>query len=378
MNHCIRKQYSTFVGIDAHKNDHKVYLINEGKEQSSEWVVKNHPKEVKKCMKRIKKQAVGEVIVCYEAGPCGFVLQRQIEAEGIRCMVVAPSLIPVKPGERIKTDRRDAKKLAEALQSGTLTEVHPPTEEEEAVRELTRCREAAKRAQNRARQQLIKFLLRHGRHYVEGQNWTLKHRRWLKELRFEKGIEQWVFEEYVDEVERSTERVKRLEQEMEKQAQQEPYKKAVGWLRCFRGIDTVTALTIVAELYGFQRFNSPEDLMGFLGLVPSEDSTGEKRRRGPITKTGNTHVRRLLLEAAWHQQHKPVKSQSLKKRRADQPAWVIRIADQALHRLHKKYWWLMNNGKPKNVAMTAVAREMVGFIWAVLFPRPEHSLKSGG
>ncbi len=163
-----------------------------------------------------------------------------------------------------------------------------------------------------------------------------------------------------------------------KQAQQKPYKNAISWPRCFRGIDTVSALTVVAELYGFQRFNSPEDLLRFLGLVPSEDSTGEKRRRGPITKTGNSHVRRLLVEAAWHQEHKPVKDQTLKKRQADQPSWVIRIADQAMHRLYNKYRWLMHNGKSKNVAMTAVAREMVGFIGAVLFPRPEHSLKCFG
>jgi transposase len=378
MNHWIRSQYSTFVGIDAHKNDHHVYLINEGEERGYEWVVKNNPKEVKKCMRRIKKQAQGEIIVCYEAGPCGFVLHRQIVAEGIRCMVVAPSLIPVKPGERIKTDRRDARKLAEALQAGMLTEVRPPTEEEEAVRELTRCREAAKQAQTRARRQLIKFLLRHNRIYVEGKHWTLKHRRWLKELTWETRVEQGVFENYVDEVERRTERVKRLEQEMETQAQQEPYKKAVGWLRCFRGIDTVTALTVVTELYGLQRFTTPEDLMGFLGLAPSENSTGEKRRRGPITKTGNVHVRRLLIEAAWHQQHKPGMSQALKTRRENQPAWVIRIADEAMHRLYKRYWWLMNKGKAKNVAITAVARELVGFLWAVLFPRPEQTLNSVG
>ena len=367
MNHSITKMYQTYVGFDNHKNDHKVYMINEGEDKRYEWVVKNHPKEVKKVARRIKKQAVGEVIVCYEAGPCGFVLQRQIEAEGIRCLMVAPSLIPVKPGERIKTDRRDAKKLAELLRAGILTEVHPPTEQEEAVRELCRCRGVAKKAETKARHQLTKFLLRHGRIYVEGSHWTLKHMRWLKQLRFESGAEQIVFEEYLNEVERQTERVKRLDQYLEAQAEQERYQKVVGWLRCFRGIDTVTAMTVVAELYGFERFTSPEALMAFLGLVPSEDSSGERLKRGSITKTGNKQVRRVLVEASWHQHHKPTVSRVLEKRREGQPEWAIRIADRAMHRLHKRYWYLVNKGKAHNVAVTAVARELVGFIWSVLY-----------
>jgi len=369
MSYFSTESYKTYVGMDTHKNEHQVDLQNEGESKIFEWTVKNHPKEVKKMIRRMKKQAVGEIIACYEAGPCGFDLQRQFEAEGIRCIVVAPSLVPVKPGDRVKTDRRDAKKLTELLRANMLTEVHPPTKEEEALRDLCRCRGAAKQAETRARHQLSKYLLRHGLFYRDGRAWTLSHMRWLKQLRMETELEQQTLEEYLTEVERQSERVKRLDQALAEHAQREPFKQPVEWLRCFRGIDTVTAVTLVAEIYGVERFPSPEALMAYLGLVPSEESSGEKRKRGPITKTGNKHVRRVLTEASWHQHHKPAVGKALQKRRADQPLWVIQTADRAMHRLYKRYWWLVNRGKPPNVAVTAVARELVGFIWSVLYPQ---------
>ena len=365
------KYPNTIVGIDAHKEEHKICILFPGEEVAQEFVVKNHPGEIKRMVRRIKKQAPGEIQICYEAGPCGFSLQRQIEAEGLRCVVVAPSLIPVKPGERIKTDRRDARKLAELFRAGLLTEVHPPTEEEESVRELCRCREAAKRAQTRAQHQLSKFLLRHGRIYSQGRAWTQKHARWLRSLKFEHAMNQRVFTDYLEEVAHRAERVKALDQVLKDVAKQAPYATPVGWLRCFRGIDTVTALTTVAELFGFERFTSPHSLMAYLGMVPSEHSSGKSQRRGSITKAGNSRVRRLLIEASWHQRHYPITSKTLRKRREGQPDWVIKIAERAQRRLHKRYWWLVRKGKSHNLAVTAVARELVGFIWSVLYTQVE-------
>jgi len=365
------KEYITFVGLDAHKEEHHVCLRVAGKEKPEEFVVSNHPQEIKRMVKRIRKQAPGPIRMCYEAGPCGFALQRQIKAAGASCVVVAPSLIPVKPGDRVKTDRRDARKLVDLFQAGLLTEVHPPTEEEEAVRDLCRCREAAKAAEISARHQLSKFLLRHGRIYREGRLWTQKYFRWLRNLKWENAIEHRVLSDYLQEVERRMDRVKALDEAVEEVAQQKPYATPVGWLRCFRGIDTVTAMGIVSELFGFARFTCPRDLMSYLGLVPSEDSSAGKRRRGAITKTGNRRVRRLLIEAAWHQRHWPITSKALRKRREDQPMWVIHVADRAKQRLHRRYWHLVKNGKTEPVAVTVVARELVGFIWSVLHRQVE-------
>lgn len=365
------EEYITFVGLDAHKEEHHVCMRVAGEEKQQEFVVRNHPQEIKRMVKRIRKQAPGPIRMCYEAGPCGFALQRQIVAAGVSCMVVAPSLIPVKPGDRVKTDRRDARKLVDLFRAGLLTEVHPPTEEEEAVRDLCRCREAAKVAEISARHQLSKFLLRHGRIYTEGKSWTQKYFRWLRNLKLENAIEQRVLSDYLQEVERRMDRVKALDEALEEVAQQKPYATPVGWLRCFRGIDTVTAMGIVSELFGFARFTCPRDLMSYLGLVPSEDSSAGKRRRGAITKTGNRRVRRLLIEAAWHQRHWPITSKALRKRREGQPMWVIHVADRAKQRLHRRYWHLVKNGKTQHLAVTVVARELVGFIWSVLYRQVE-------
>jgi transposase len=201
--------------------------------------------------------------------------------------------------------------------------------------------------------------------------WTQKHFRWLRQLKFSNANVQYTFENYLSELERCKERVQDLEQEIGRLAKSEAYEEPVGWLRCFRGMDTVTAMVIVSELFGCERFNDPGHLMAFLGLTPSEDSSGGKQRRGPITKTGNTRVRRLLIEAAWHQRHRFVVSKALKKRREGQPAWVIATADKAMKRLNKRYRHLIKSGKKQNVAITAVAREFVGFIWSVLYTRLE-------
>jgi transposase len=356
--------------LDAHKKEHKVALLPPGSDVMEEWVVKNQVREIKRMVKRLRRRFSGPIIFCYEAGVCGFALQRQIisAADKVQCQVIAPSLVPVKPGERVKTDRRDARKLVQLFRAGLLTEVHPPDEEEEAVRDLCRCRQAAQEDLGRIRQQLLKFLLRRAFIYHEGSHWTEKHLRWLGGLKFEQVVDQEIFTSYLTEMDHRRDRVKVLDQSLAEVAQQEPYKEPVGRLRCFRGIDTVTALTIVAELHGFERFTSPRQLMSYLGLTPSEHSSGDQQRQGGITKAGNSRVRRLLTEASWHQRHRPTVSKALRQRRAGQPPWVIAIADRAQQRLHRRYLRLLHKGKPPGKAVIAVARELAGFIWSVLYP----------
>jgi transposase len=297
----------------------------------------------------------------------GYALQRQItEAGSASCMVVAPSLIPRKPGKRIKTDRRDARKLAALFRAGLLTEVTPPSEEDEAVRDLCRAREDAKEDLTRSRHRLGTMLLRKGLTFSQGKKaWTSQYRVWLRGLRFEQSAEQAVFDDYLLAIEQLEERLKGLDENVVAVSVKEPYAKPVGWLRCFRGIDTVTAMTILSELYGFARFQSPRGLMAFLGLVPSGHTTGYQPKRGGITKTGNGHVRRVLIEAAWHYRHRPGVG-SLRKRRQGQPAEIIALADKAQQRLHRRYHRMTAAGMPSPKAVTAVARELTGFIWAAL------------
>lgn len=355
---------STFVGLDTSKQAIQVaMLFPDG--HWEEWQARTAPRSVARLSRQLRKKAVGALRVCYEAGPCGYALQRQLTATDIDCVVVAPALIPVKPGDRVKTDRRDARHLAQCLRAGTLTAVRPPTSAEEAVRDLCRCRDAARVDRERARHRLGKLLLRRGLLYP-GRAWTQAHRRWLRQLTFEHASDRVVFADYLRTVEYGEERLADLDRELVAVSQSDPYREPVGWLRCYRGIDTVTALGIVSELHGFPRFDSPRALMAYLGLVPSEHSSGAKTRRGGITKAGNAHVRRLLIEAAFHARHRPAVSQALRARRAGQPGWVIALADRAQTRLHKRYWRLQARGKAHNKAVVAVARELAGFLWATL------------
>jgi transposase len=357
---------TTYVALDTHKKEHQVAMVLAGEKQIRQWKVLNRAQDIRRMVKKIQKEAPGAIRFCYEAGPCGFDLQRKLISLGVECQVIAPSLIPRKPGERIKTDRRDARKLLEYQKAGMLTEVHPPSAQEEAIRDLCRCREAVKEDQKRAQHRLLKFLLRHGIYFSEGANWTQKHLRWLQALKFEHKIEELVFTEYLCEVHRQKHRLELLEQELEQVSQREPYREGVALLRCFQGIDTITAMVIVSELFGFERFNKPRQLMSFLGLVPSEHSSGEKGRQGGITKTGNRRVRRVLIEASWHYRHKPTVGKSLQRRRKGQPSWAIEQADKARKRLYRKYWRLVEKGKNPNQATAAVARELAGFLWMIL------------
>lgn len=359
----------TWVGIDAHKKTLQVAVFD-GRSVVSEWEIANELKAIQRLARKLARFAAdGELRCCYEAGPCGYALKRQLEAAeaGLICEVVAPSLIPVKTGERVKTDRRDARKLAQYLASGLLTEVHPPSEEDEAVRDLTRCRLAMKTEQMRARHRLSKLLLRRGIHYTAGKKaWTDAYHKWLGTLRFDNPIDQFVFDQSRLAVEQAMQRIEQIEAELQRVSQTEPYAAPVGWLRCFRGIDTVAAMTLIAEVHDFRRFDSPLQLMAYFGLTPSEHSSGESKKRGAITKTGNTHARRLLVEVSWHYRHRASVGKRLRERRQGQPAWAIAVADKSQLRLCRRYQRLTAAGKAPQKAAVAVARELVGFIWAAM------------
>jgi len=358
----------SFAGLDVHKKSISVALLKPGAREPIEWQQANDAQSVKRLVRKLKREGGETVRCCYEAGPCGFGLQRTLCSAGIECEVIAPALIPRKPGERIKTDRRDARKLAELHRADLLTAVRAPTPEEESVRDLCRCRDDVREELMSARHRLGKFLLRRDLRYGEGRAWTQKHRRWLKSVQFEHRAAKATFDSYLHAIEVLEERMRAVDKELAAVAAEEPYREPVAWLRCFHGIDTVTAMTIVAELHNFRRFETPRALMAYLGLVPGEHSSGAKTSRGSITKAGNKHVRRILIETAWHYRHKPTVGANLRRRREGQPAAVIAIADRAQHRLHRRYWrLLLHNNKVPNKAVVAVARELVGFLWAALY-----------
>lgn len=357
----------TYVGLDVHKRTIAVSLVVASTGEVREWQETHDATVARRLARRLLREAGGPVSCCYEAGPTGYVLQRRLRAEGVMCVVVAPSLVPVRPGCRIKTDRRDARKLSQLLRAGLLTEVHPPSEEQEALRDLCRCRVDVVADLLRARHRMSKFLLR--RHCTFSgtvRSWGTRHMAWLRQLRFEDPASQATFDSYLLAIDQLSERLLQLELQLGDFAGQEPYREPVGWLRCFRGIDTVTALSLVAELHGFSRFRTARELMSYLGLVPKEHSSGERERRGSITKAGNNHARRLLVEAAWHGRHRPAISQPLRARRAGQPAWVLAIADRAQERLWRRWTRMTFRGKPTQKVVVAMARELVGYIWAVL------------
>jgi transposase len=352
--------------MDVHKKNIVGATLFPGEVEPWIWTVPNKERPLKKMIGKIMTQAPDLVACCYEAGPCGFVVQRQVRSLGAECMVIAPSMTPRKSGDRVKTDRRDAKKLAEFFRSGILTEVVAPGTEEESVRALTRCRDQARSDLMRCRHRLTKFLDQRGIYYSEGSHWTQKHSRWLKTVTFEHEADRIVFLDYQLAVEYIAERMKTLDAKIKELSESAPYASAVGRLRCFRGIDTTTAMILITELYAFARFVKPGELMGFLGMIPSENSSGEQTRRGSITKAGNKHARRVLVETAHHYRNPPLVGVTLKKRRAGQPADAIAIADKAMTRLWRRYHYLTRRGKHANVALVAVARELLGFVWATL------------
>jgi transposase len=364
------KKDITYVGLDAHQETIRAAVLLPESAQPLEDKFANTPEGLRRFVRRLRRRASGEVVCAYEAGPLGYGLMRELEALEVGCVVVAPALIPVKPGERIKTDRRDARKLAELLRSGLLTAVHSPTPEQEAVRDLCRAREAVKRDQTRVRHRLSKLLLRRGVRWTQGRRaWTRAHLEWLRGRRFEHAADQAILDDHLLALEQLESRLAALDGKLEATSREAPWAQPVAWLRCFRGIETLTALALLAEIHDWRRFASPRELMAYLGMVPSERSSGGKERRGKITRAGNTRVRRLLVEAAWHYRHRPAVSYRLRERRQGQPARVVAIADRAQHRLHARYLRLLARGKAHNLVVVAVGRELVGFLWAALNPK---------
>ena len=365
------EQITTYVGIDAHKKDLFVAMLPATAGVAVTWTVPNEPNAVRRLVRKLERDAPGPVRACYEAGPCGYALQRQMSTTRISCQVIAPGLIPRKPGERIKTNRRDARKLVELLRAGLLTEVRPPTPQEEAVRDLCRARDDAREDLQRGRHRLGKLLLRRGLHFPGRKNWTRAHRQWIDSLVWTQPAERVVVDDYLLAIEQVEARLIELDARLTEIAQAEPYREPVAWLRCFRGIDTLTAIIILAELHDFRRFHSPRALMAYLGLVPGEDSTGDTQRRGRITRMGNALVRRVLVETAWHYQHRSGVGVALRRRRIGQPNRVIAMADKAQHRLCRRFRKLLAEHKPAPKIAVAIARELSGFLWAALQPEPK-------
>jgi len=355
-----------WVGMDtdAKRNQVAVYRGWE-MEPAAEWEAGMDGRGIRKLIDVLKRET-GEVRCVYEAGPCGYPLARKLREAGIRCDVIAPSLTPRKPGDRVKTNRRDARNLARLYRAGELTVIGIPNESQEAVRDLTRAREDVREDLTRRQHRLSRFLQRHGHSYGDGDRWTLKHWAWIRKIAFEDANLQMVLEESIRAVEQSQEQLKTYGARVEEVARQPEYAKKVARYEVLRGIKTITAMTVLAEATDLRRYATAPQFMGSTGLVPSEHSTGEHERRGKITKTGNAHLRRVLVEAAWHYRHRSIAGRSVKKRRQGQPASVVMIAERADQRLCRKFHKLVDryNKKPA-IAAVAVARELAGFIWAI-------------
>jgi len=352
--------------MDVHKDSIVVAILRDDETKAAGFHVPNDPKSIRKLARRLKK-GVSTVLSCYEAGPCGYTLARQLRALDVECVVVATSLIPSKPGDRVKTDRRDAEKLAGLFRANLLTMVREPNEEQEAIRDLVRARGALRKAILVERHHVGKFLLRHGRKYTGKRNWTKSYWRWLRQQEFEQRAARSTFGHYRTLLEELEQRLKELDAELAELSTTEPYRDQVARLRCLRGIDTLSAMVLVAEIFDFRRFGTAEEFMSFLGLVPSEHTTGgpDKAHRGPITKAGNSHARRILVEAAWHARHRPTLQGAVGKRIQGQPEDAVRYAFRAQRRLHKRFWKMVSGGKVPQKAAVAVARELAGFVWGL-------------
>jgi transposase len=304
--------------------------------------------------------------VAYEAGPGGYQLHRLLSGIGVACDVIAPSLIPIRAGDRVKTDRRDAKKLVRLYRAGELSFVAPPSPAQEGLRDLVRCRDDLRCARTAARHRVVKALLRHGHIYREGSAWTLGHRAWIGAQRLDDPLAQSALEHMHAHLVSLDAQIAAVDQQLERVATTEPWADPVAWLCSFRGIATHTALGLLSEIGDFRRFAHPRELMSYLGLTPSEYSSGEQQHRGHITKTGNRHARRLLIEAAWHYRHRPRRSKRANRLAAHVPPEVSARAWQAQVRLHHRHRALAEHGKRSTVANVAVARELTGFIWAAM------------
>lgn len=359
------KDCSKYVGLDVHKETIAVSVAEaNGGEVRYFGEIANTSEAVEKLVRQLRKNGA-TLSFCYEAGPCGYGLHRQLTDLGWACQVVAPSLIPKKAGDRVKTDRRDSLSLARLHRAGELTAVSVPDDSQEALRDLTRAREDMKHLQRQAKQRLLAFLLRHGRRYDGKSNWTQAHFRWLEKVKFAQPAQQIVLQEYVDTVIACDKRVDNLEKQIEQAGQASRVWPVIEALMALRGVSLLAATTVVAEIGDLKRFARASQLMAYLGLVPSEYSSGGSTRRGGITKTGNGHVRRVLVEAAWTYRYAARKTAVVQRRAERAPQVVQDIAWSAQKRLCQRYRTLIGKGKLKVQVCTAVARELTGFIWAI-------------
>lgn len=355
-----------FVGMDVHGETIAVAVAEASGEVRDVGIIANRPEAVRKMMGKLGP--VEQIRACYEAGPTGYGVYWQLIQLGIACEVIAPTLIPSKPGDRIKTDRRDAAKLARCYRAGDLTAVWVPDKDHEALRDLVRQREAAVQDRHRARQRFGKFLLRHGCNKPEKmKRWTQTYMAWIQKLRFEQFGLMATLEDHIQEIDHVNLRVERLEKKIDEAVALAPSEtqEVIAGLQALRGVAKMTATTVVVELGQLSRFNTPSQLMAYCGMVPSEHSSGGKIRKGGITKTGNAHVRRVLIESSWSYRHRPARGGLLAKRQKGLDPALIEIGWKAQHRLHKRYQHLTNRGKNKPQTVTAIGRELLGFMWSI-------------
>jgi transposase len=360
------KEKLRFLGLDVHAETIAVAIAEPDGEVRSLGMIANRTESVRKLVKKLG--SVEQLRACYEAGPTGYVLYWQLAELGVKCEVIAPTLVPVKAGDRVKTDRRDAEKLARSYRSDDLTAVWVPDESSEALRDLVRAREAAKQDQLRARHRLSKFLLRSGQRPAPGvRAWTQIYMAWIRQIRFVQIAQEWTRLDYLHEVEHMGERVARLEQAIAEAAKLAPpeLQEVIKGLQALRGIAHISAVTIASELGEFSRFEGARQLMGYSGIVPSENSSGERTQRGSITKTGNAHLRRIAVEAAWSYRLRPCIGPALRKRQEGVADEIKEIAWKAQHRLYRRYCRLAATRKDQRKIITALGRELLGFIWAI-------------
>jgi len=356
---------TTIIAFDVHAASVVAGVLVPGQAAAAVHQLSPEMSAIRRFVERVMREA-GPVRCYYEAGPTGFGLQRYLTSQGIACEIIAPSLIPKRGADRVKTDRRDAARLAVLARAGALTIVHVPTDQEEAARDLLRCREALVTDLLRVRHRLKKFLLRHGRHFTDTRSWSKRHYAWIRQQTWASPVLAQTYQAYLRAVDDIEAQLAVVNADVRALLNCEPLRTRVIPLRCFRGVDDLTALTIAAELGDPRRFPTARSIMAYVGLVPSEFSSGERRQRGSITKTGNAHVRRVLIEAAWHYRLRPARGPALEARQRGAAAEVVRHAWAAQHRLHGKYRRLLARGKSSPAVTTAIARELIGFLWAAL------------
>ena len=363
----MKKKTKVYVGMDVHKDTVTIAVLPEGAREPTLVKRMSHdPRGLRRMLNRLAREH--EVRACYEASGAGYVLERKIRAWGHACEIVAPSLIPRRPGERRKHDRKDAEELARLYRAGELVTIRVPTEREERVRDLVRCRGTFQREILKSRHYILKFLARRGLVYREGKNWTGRHWAWLRLIQRDRVLEtvdRVAFGEYLALLDYKVDRREELDRHIEALALEPSYKEAVGRLCCLKGISTHAAMVLVTEIGDFRRFEHPGKLMAYVGLVPSEYSSGGTRRQGSITKAGNSRARHVLVQAAWTYRFPPRRGAVLKRRQEGQPPDAIAHSWKAQHRLHKVFKRLAFR-KNNQIAAVAVARELVGFVWALM------------